>query len=117
MFSLHAVAAEDATGHGDLAWTADCGGQLLFAKAKVPSWLRRWALPRENQIATWELVAAVVGLWFFWEDRAVDADGFEIHLFVDNEVALGTLLRGASRHSQLQNHAHTPYCGYYSETI
>ena len=86
----------DATGAGNLAWSADLRGERTYARAVVPRWLRRWACHRQNQIATWELCAAVCGLWNFVGDCALPPH-LEVHMFIDNTVALGTVLRGASR--------------------
>ena len=68
-----------------------------WASVHVPSWLRRWALPRRNQVATWELVAALCALWSAVDALAEEGPQWEVHLFVDNTVAKGTLLRGSSR--------------------
>ena len=45
------------------------------------------------QVATWELVAALAGIRQLLDGRAA----LEVVVFVDSKVALGTLLRGASR--------------------
>jgi len=87
----------DATGNGIMAWVAEYGNQRHYASVMVSSRLRKWVCYRQNQIATWELVAAICGLWQFLEGPRQIEDGAEIHLFVDNNVALGTLLRGSSR--------------------
>jgi len=87
----------DATGAGVMAWVAEYGTRKQFSNVAVPPALRRWVCHRQNQIATWELVAAVCGLWVFLTGPGQVQDGTEIHLFVDNNVALGTLLRGSSR--------------------
>jgi hypothetical protein len=62
----------DATGEGVIAWVAEYGDRREFASTIVPSALRKWACFRLNQIATWELVAAICGLWNFLagQDRA-----------------------------------------------
>ena len=49
----------DATCHGRVAWVAVCSGQRLFARSTLPSALRRWVHRRRQQVATWELVAAL----------------------------------------------------------
>jgi hypothetical protein len=90
------VVYTDATGAGTLAWAAVLAGQKVFASARVPRWLNQWACFRRQQIATWELVAAVCALWYFFESAA-NAGGLDIVLFIDSTVALGTLLRGCSR--------------------
>jgi len=90
------VVYTDATGAGTLAWVAVLGGRRLFASAPAPGWLKRWACPRKQQIHTWELAAAVCALWHFFNFHD-NAAGFDIVLFIDSTVALGTLLRGCSR--------------------
>ena len=80
-----------------LSWVLDFGQHKVFAATAVPSWLQRWVCFRKVQIATWELVAAIVGVWHLLGIMASKFSDFEIHLFVDNDVALATLLRGASR--------------------
>ncbi len=54
-------------------------------------------MPRRNQVATWELVSALCALWDAVDALAEDGPQWEVHLFVDNTVAKGTLLRGSSR--------------------
>jgi len=87
----------DATGDGVMAWVAEYGNSRRYSSVLVPKALRRWVCYRKNQIATWELAAAICGLWQFLAGAAQIVDGTEIHLFVDNNVALGTLMRGSSR--------------------
>ena len=87
----------DATGRGSLAWVAESSSERRWASISVPSWLHRWALRRRNQVATWELVAALCGLWDAIEALAEDGPQWEVHLFMDNTMAKGTLLRGSSR--------------------
>ena len=90
----------DATGHGAVAWVAVCSGQRLFARCVVPVGLRRWVHRRRQQVATWELVAALSAVWYFLESPArVGACNLQINLFIDSNVAVGTLLRGTSRQS------------------
>ena len=69
----------------------------LYASCTVPAVMKRRVRPRKTQIATWELVAALAGLWALLDDPV--CSGSEILLLVDSAVALGTLLRGASRQS------------------
>jgi len=87
----------DATGEGVMAWVAEYGNSRRYASIVVPSKLRKWVCYRQNQIATWELAAAICGLWQFLAGPNRIAEDTEIHLFVDNNVALGTLMRGSSR--------------------
>ena len=55
---------------------------------------------RRQQIATWELVATLCAVWYFLRSPArLSASHLQIHLFIDSNVALGTLLRGTSRQS------------------
>ena len=92
-----AVIYSDATGKGMLAWVADLGeGRRMLSSIAVPTWLRKWALFRRTQIATWELVAALCSLWWLLSRNLID-ESWEVHLFLDSKTALGTLLRGASR--------------------
>ena len=84
----------DATGSGGLAWVAILGNLREFARAQVPPALRRWALPRKQQIGTWELLAAVCALWQLFDKVRAPV---EILLFVDNTAAHGTIVRGSSR--------------------
>ena len=91
----------DATGHGRLAWVAVCSGQRLFARCTVPSALRRWVHRRRQQVATWELVAALCALWYFLASSSrVGACNLQINLFIHSNVVLGTLLRWSSRQSE-----------------
>ena len=94
---LVATVYSDATGHGHLAWVAEVGQRRVFARCKVPAALCRWVCRRKTQVATWELVAALCALWHIFGDAALDAQSMQINLFIDSNVALGTLLRGASR--------------------
>ena len=87
----------DATGGGDVAWVLHWGSLKVYAQALVPRWLRRWVCNRKTQIATWELVAALCGLWHVLGMASDQEDPVELHLFIDSSVALGTLLRGCSR--------------------
>ena len=88
----------DAAGDGRLAWVASCGARLEWASAMVPKSLRKWVCYRKTQIATWELVAALCALWqFVGPGRPGAAQCYQINLFIDSTVALGTLLRGCSR--------------------
>ena len=48
------------------------------------------------QVATWELVAALAGIRQLLDGRTA----LEAVVFVDSKVALGTLLRGASRRKE-----------------
>jgi hypothetical protein len=50
--------------------------------------------PRRQQIGTWELIAAVCGLWHAFSQLP---QALEIFLFVDSNPALGALVRGTSR--------------------
>ena len=84
----------DATGSGALAWVAVLGNLREYARAQVPPALRRWALPRKQQIGTWELLAAVCALWQLFDKVRAPV---EILLFVDNTAAHGTIVRGSSR--------------------
>ena len=55
---------------------------------------------RRQQIATWKLVASLCAVWFLLRSPArLSASHLQIHLFIDSDVALGTLLRGTSRQS------------------
>ena len=92
----------DATGGGRLAWVAAYGDTKLFAKSDVPLTLRRWVHYRKQQISTWELVAALCALWsFLGSSSRVGSSRLQINLFIDSNVALGTLLRGTSRQTDL----------------
>jgi hypothetical protein len=86
----------DATGYGKLAWVADIGGERIYARSSVPRWLQRWVRPRKVQVATWELVAALCALWQLFSKLQSSGPQWEIQLFIDSSVALGTLLRGSS---------------------
>ena len=91
---LRCVVYSDATGHGNVAWAICLPAQRVFSAAEVPKSVWRWARFRRNQVATWELLAAICALhWLL-------SQGFgelEVLLFVDNNTALGTLIRGSSR--------------------
>jgi len=87
----------DATGSGNMAWVAEVGSHRLYSRTVVPTSLRKWARFRKNQIATWELAAAICGLWYFLAGPQQLDPGAEIQMFVDSTVALGTLMRGCSR--------------------
>ena len=87
----------DAAGGGQLAWVAHIGSCRRFASAEVPPSLRQWVLRRRSQIATWELVAALCAVWHFLADSVLNSATLQINLFIDSNVALGTLLRGSSR--------------------
>ena len=90
----------DATGHGTLAWVAESLSKRVFSRGFVPRPLRRWVHRRRQQIATWKLVAALCAVWYFLRSPArLSACHLQIHLFIDSDVALGTLLRGTSRQS------------------
>ena len=84
----------DAAGCGALAWVLAQGNRKQFARAWVPRWLRDRVKPRRQQIGTWELIAAVCGLWHAY---TILEPGLEILLFVDSNPALGALLKGTSR--------------------
>ena len=72
----------------------------VFSRGFVPGTLRRWVHQRRHQIATWELVAALFAVWFFLRLPArLSACHLRINLFIDSDVALGTLLRGTFRQS------------------
>ena len=49
----------DATGDGTLAWVAEGLSKRVFSRGFVPAPLRRWVHQRRQEIATWELVAAL----------------------------------------------------------
>ena len=88
----------DASGDGHLAWVASCGDLMEWSSIVVPARLQRWVRHRKTQIATWELIAALCALWrFLQHSRLCVGQGVQINLFVDSNVALGTLLRGSSR--------------------
>ena len=90
----------DATGDGTLAWVAQGLSKRVFSRGFVPGPLRRWVHYRRQQIATWELVAALCAVWYFLKSPArLSACHLQINLFLDSNVALGTLLRGTSRQS------------------
>ena len=90
----------DATGHGTVAWVAVGLSKRVFSRGEVPGPLRRWVHRRRQQIATWELVAALCAVWYFLKSPArLSACHLQINLFIDSNVALGTLLRGTSRQS------------------
>ena len=84
----------DAAGCGALAWVLAHGDFKVFARAWVPRWLRTRVKPRRQQIGTWELIAAVCGLWHAFSQLP---QALEIFLFVDSNPALGALVRGTSR--------------------
>ena len=55
---------------------------------------------RQQQIATWKLVAVFCAVWFFLRSPArLSASHLQIHLFIDSNMALSTLLCGTSRQS------------------
>jgi hypothetical protein len=87
----------DATGKGTLAWIAEVEGEKLYAHALVPPWLSKLVVPRQKQIATWELVAALSAIWALLERLESAGAQWEVHVFIDSTAALGTLLRGSSR--------------------
>ena len=90
----------DATGDGTLAWVAEGLSKRVFSRGFVPEPLRQWVHQRRKQIATWELVAALCAVWYFLKSPArLSACHLQINLFIDSDVALGTLLRGTSRQS------------------
>ena len=90
----------DATGDGTLAWIAQGLSKRVFSRELVPFPLRQWVQRRRQQIATWELVAALCAVWYFLRSPArLSACHLQINLFIDSNVALGTLLRGTSRQS------------------
>ena len=90
----------DATGDGTLAWVAEGLSKRVFSRGFVPEPLRQWVHQRRQQIATWELVAALCAVWYFLKSPArLSACHLQINLFIDSHVALGTLLRGTSRQS------------------
>ena len=73
----------------------------------VPASLRKWVHRRKQQVSTWELVAAISALWYFLESPfGVQACNLQINLFIDSNVALGTLLRGTSRQSDWTDLVH-----------
>jgi hypothetical protein len=92
-----AVVYSDATGGGHLSWVADLGSYRVFSRATIPPWLKRWVHRRRNQVATWELVAAVSALWFLFDELRRPGPQWEVQMFIDSIAALGTLLRGSSR--------------------
>ena len=90
----------DATGYGAVAWVAMGLSKRVFSREFVPEPLRQWVQQRRQQIATWELVAALCAVWYFLRSPArLSACHLQINLFIDSNVALGTLLRGTSRQS------------------
>jgi hypothetical protein len=91
------VLYSDATGHGHMAWVADLGEYKVYSEIVAPCWLRRWVQPRKVQVATWELIAALCALWSLLSKLKSQGPQWEILLFVDSSVALGTLLKGCSR--------------------
>ena len=88
------VVYSDATGRGSLGWVAATPGARVWATSVVPSAVWEWAQYRKNQVATWELLAAICALEWLLAQGEGD---LEICLFVDNTNALGTLVRGSSR--------------------
>ena len=66
----------------------------LWAAARVPEAAVAWARPRRTQISLWELVAAVCSVQILIDRGLQDC---EVVLFIDSNVALHTLVRGASR--------------------
>ena len=89
----------DAAGDGCLAWVLHIGTVKLFAAIKVPTWLQKWVVKRQVQIATWELVAALCAIWHVVDEIGWQGPQLDIRIFIDSAVALGTLLRGSSRQS------------------
>ena len=92
----------------------DDGSRRRYAAAGVPAALRGWVVRRKvqalaraaagrrtrglrgacgAQVATWELVAALCALGTV----LAEYDDIEIVCFIDSAVALGTVVRGASR--------------------
>ena len=90
----------DATGHTTLVWVAEGLSKRVFSRGFVPRPLRRWMHRRRQQITTWELVATLCAVWYFLGSPArLSESHLQIHLCIDTNVALGTLLRGTSRQS------------------
>ena len=88
----------DATGGGRVAWTLDCGdGRREWAAAQTPRWLRRKVQRRRAQVATWELCAALAAVWALLDREGFQVGECEVLLFVDSNVALGTLRKGYSK--------------------
>jgi hypothetical protein len=87
----------DAAGDGCMAWVLHVDSLKLFAACRAPRWLTRWVVRRKVQIATWELIAALCGLWHIIEVLRLQSTQLDIRIFIDSAVALGTLLRGSSR--------------------
>jgi hypothetical protein len=69
-------------------------GVRAWATFTVQPPLLQWVRHRKNQVATWELLAAICVLE--WVLRRQKGE-LEVCLFVDNTNALSTLLRGSSR--------------------
>ena len=80
----------DATGDGTLAWVAEGLSKRVFSRGFVPGPLRLWVHQRRQQIATWELVAALCAVWYFLKSPArLSACHLQINLFIDSDVGLG----------------------------
>ena len=79
-----------------MAWALCFPGARLWSAATVPEPARNWVHHRRNQVATWELLAAICAINFLLSQNLGE---LEVLLFVDNTVALGTLIRGSSRQS------------------
>ncbi len=87
-------------GHGVVAWAAMGLSKRVFSGELVPIPLRQWEQRRRTQIAIWELVATLCAVWCFLRSPVgLSACHLQINLFIDSNVALGTLLRGTSRQS------------------
>ena len=93
---LRCIVYSDATGRGNLAWAICLPDRRLWSASAVPDAVWRWARYRKNQVATWELMAAICALHWLLCEQLGD---LEVLLFVDNQTALGTLVRGSSRQS------------------
>ncbi|CAK0845826.1 unnamed protein product, partial [Prorocentrum cordatum] len=78
---------------GRLAWVVDDGSRRRYAAADVPAALRGWVVRRKVQVATWELVAALCTLGTVLAEYG----DIDIVCFIDSAVALGAIVRGASR--------------------
>ena len=84
----------DATGGGNLAWVICLPNVRMWATSVVSPAVWRWVQYRKTQVATWELMAAICALHWLHSQQFGD---LEVTLFVDNQTALGTLIRGSSR--------------------
>ena len=91
---LRCIIYPDAIGGGSLAWVVCLPGRRLWSASVVPAAVWHWARYRKNQVATWELMAAICALHWLLSQKLGD---LEVLLFVDNTTALGTLVRGSSR--------------------